>query len=84
MLFNGGKTQRDSHLKSFVHNLLSLSKSYRMMQFSDPQFAVDAHARHNYAYRQWQRLSAIKDIESRQSRQTFEEAVEDEDKDEED
>ena len=84
MLFSGGKTQCISHLKSIVYILLSLSKSYRMMQFSDPQFAVDAHARHNYAYRQWQRLSAIKDIESRQIRQTSEEAVEEEDKDEED
>jgi len=34
------------------------------MQFSDPQYAVDPRTRHYYAYREWQRLSALKDAES--------------------
>ena len=35
-----------------------------MMQFSDPQFAVDPRTRHYRAYREWQRLSALKEAES--------------------
>jgi hypothetical protein len=34
------------------------------MQFSDPQYAVDPRSRHYRAYREWQRLSALKDAES--------------------
>ena len=51
-----------------------------MMQFSDPQLALNPYTRHNYAYREWQRLSAIKDAESRESqRPTLVEAVEEDD-----
>ena len=52
-----------------------------MMQFSDAQFAMNPHTRHNYAYREWQRLREIKDQESRTSRHTSAkaEAVEKED-----
>lgn len=35
-----------------------------MMQFSDPQYAMDPRTRHYRAYREWQRLSAIKDTEN--------------------
>ncbi len=34
------------------------------MRFSDPQYAVDSRTRHYYAYREWQRLSALKEAES--------------------
>ena len=33
------------------------------MKFSDPQYAVNPRSRHYYAYREWQRLSALKDAE---------------------
>ncbi|UJR37234.1 hypothetical protein I4U23_029943 [Adineta vaga] len=42
----------------FIHAL-----QWRMMQFSDPQYAMDPRTRHNRAYREWQRLSALKDAE---------------------
>ena len=34
------------------------------MQFSDPQYAVNPRSRHYHAYREWQRLSALKDAEN--------------------
>ncbi len=34
------------------------------MHFADPQYAVDPRTRHYYVYREWQRLSALKDAES--------------------
>ncbi len=34
------------------------------MRFSDPQYAVNPRSRHYHAYREWQRLSALKDAES--------------------
>jgi hypothetical protein len=34
------------------------------MRFSDPEYAVDPRTRHYRAYREWQRLSALKDAES--------------------
>lgn len=34
-----------------------------MMQFSDPQYAIDPRTRHYRAYREWQRMSAVKDAE---------------------
>ncbi len=34
------------------------------MRFSDPQYAANPRNRHYYAYREWQRLSALKDAES--------------------
>ncbi len=35
-----------------------------MARFSDPNFAADPRSRSYHAYREWQRLSALKDAES--------------------
>jgi hypothetical protein len=61
--FNGGKTN-DDRLRAHTM-LLSFD---RIMQFSDPQFAFNPRNRHYYAYREWQRLTEIKNAESKQSR----------------
>lgn len=34
------------------------------MRFSDSQYAIDPRTRHYHAYREWQRLSALKEAES--------------------
>ena len=34
------------------------------MRFSDTQYAIDPRARHYHAYREWRRLTALKNIES--------------------
>ncbi|CAF1186421.1 unnamed protein product, partial [Adineta ricciae] len=47
----------------FIHAL-----QWRMMQLSDPQYAMDPRTRHYRAYREWQRLSAIKDTENQSIR----------------
>lgn len=36
-----------------------------MMRFTDPQYASDPRSRHYRAYRDWQRMSAVKDSESK-------------------
>ena len=36
----------------------------RMMHFSDPQYAINPRTRHYYAYREWQRISGLKDADS--------------------
>lgn len=56
MHFNGGRI--------CLETTLTRKLSFRIMQFSDPQFAVDPRTRHYRAYREWQRLSALKDAES--------------------
>ncbi|CAF0773965.1 unnamed protein product [Adineta steineri] len=42
----------------FIHAL-----QYRIMQHSNSQYAIDPRTRHYRAYREWQRLSALKDVE---------------------
>ncbi len=37
---------------------------FSLMRFSDPQYAPSPRTRHYYAYREWQRLQAVKDTES--------------------
>ena len=38
-----------------------------IMQYSDPMYAANPRSRHYHAYREWQRLSAIKEAESSSS-----------------
>ena len=35
-----------------------------MMRFTDPQYALDPRSRHYRAYREWQRMSGVKDLET--------------------
>lgn len=53
-----------------------------MMQFSDPQYALNPYTRHNYAYREWQRLSAIKEAQSHPSRSSTTETDKEEEEEE--
>jgi hypothetical protein len=60
MHFNGG-------MKFYL--LLKMVKftglfCFSMARFSDPNFAADPRSRSYHAYREWQRLSALKDAES--------------------
>ncbi len=54
--FNGGRK----------YNLLKKTnlKKNSLAKFSDPSFAADPRSRSYHAYREWQRLSALKDAQS--------------------
>lgn len=43
---------------------ISVFARCRMMHFSDPQYAINPRTRHYYAYREWQRISGLKDADS--------------------
>ncbi|UJR08977.1 hypothetical protein I4U23_013227 [Adineta vaga] len=43
----------------------------RMVRFSDPNYVVDPRSRSYHAYREWQRLSALKDAESMPLRESL-------------
>ncbi|CAF0774010.1 unnamed protein product [Rotaria sp. Silwood1] len=53
-------------LGMFIHAL-----QWRTMRFSDAQYTIDPRTRHYRAYREWQRLNALKDIESTPSEREF-------------
>jgi hypothetical protein len=46
------------------------------MHYSDPQYAIDPRVRHYHAYREWQRLSALKDAEHMPIRQGSSSSIE--------
>ena len=43
--------------------IMSIVAFIRMMVYSNAQHAVNPRVRHYYAYREWQRLSEIKEAE---------------------
>ena len=55
-----------------------------MMRFTESQYAVDPRSRHYRAYRDWQRMSGVKDSESNspQRRQSSSSTIEEEEEEE--
>lgn len=49
-----------------------------MMTYADPQYTVNPRTRHYYAYREWQRLSALKEAESMPMREPEQRSTEEE------
>ena len=56
-----------------------------MMRFTDPQYALDPRSRHYRAYREWQRMSGVKDLEtsSPRRRQSSSSSIKEEEDDDE-
>ena len=61
MQFNGG-IKVEFIIKSNCSLFLFFCSS--IAKYSDPSFAIDPRSRSYHAYREWQRLSSLKDAES--------------------
>jgi hypothetical protein len=44
--------------------IILFSSFFSMAKFADPNFAADPRSRNYHAYREWQRLSLLKDAKS--------------------